>query len=316
MNSLDRWSSSLAPESKKMSAATLFSTFYSFKGGVGRTLTLVNTAVELTRRGYSVIIWDMDIEAPGIQHIPFFDKLAGKIKGGFVDIAVEFIQDDFKDINHEKLDEFLITHPDNTNLCLLPAGNLDNARDYSQKLSDIHWDKLFGVGKKWNFGFHLFELIRRDILNHHPDFVLIDSPTGYTDIGGVCCFKLPDVVFMVFNYSSRHLKGLRDIYNAFTNTDWLREIREDNHLKTYMIASAVPMDRPDLRKTQKTLWMNNYPPGFTIHAEIPFNMEMAFNETVWPAEYPDHQFCRYYKQVADILLEERKNMGNEKSPMK
>ncbi|MCK4760840.1 MAG: P-loop NTPase [Candidatus Aminicenantes bacterium] len=60
-----------------MSDSTLFATFYSFKGGVGRSLTLVNTAVELTRRGHSVIIWDMDIEAPGIQDIPYFEKMAG-----------------------------------------------------------------------------------------------------------------------------------------------------------------------------------------------------------------------------------------------
>jgi cellulose biosynthesis protein BcsQ len=44
-----------------MAFETLFATFYSFKGGVGRSLTLVNTAVELTDRGHHVIIWDLDI---------------------------------------------------------------------------------------------------------------------------------------------------------------------------------------------------------------------------------------------------------------
>jgi len=38
-------------------------TFYSFKGGVGRTMALVNTAAELARRGRKVLVVDFDLEA-------------------------------------------------------------------------------------------------------------------------------------------------------------------------------------------------------------------------------------------------------------
>ena len=42
-------------------------TFYSFKGGVGRSMALINVAAELARRGKRVIVVDFDLEAPGLD---------------------------------------------------------------------------------------------------------------------------------------------------------------------------------------------------------------------------------------------------------
>jgi len=42
-------------------------TFYSFKGGVGRTMALVNVAVELALQGKRVVAVDFDLEAPGLD---------------------------------------------------------------------------------------------------------------------------------------------------------------------------------------------------------------------------------------------------------
>ncbi|HEX4960692.1 MAG TPA: AAA family ATPase [Thermoanaerobaculia bacterium] len=43
-------------------------TFYSYKGGVGRTLALVNTAHVLALEGWRVLMVDFDLEAPGMTH--------------------------------------------------------------------------------------------------------------------------------------------------------------------------------------------------------------------------------------------------------
>jgi len=43
-------------------------TFYSFKGGVGRTMSLVNVAHLLARDGFRVLLVDFDLEAPGMTH--------------------------------------------------------------------------------------------------------------------------------------------------------------------------------------------------------------------------------------------------------
>ena len=42
-------------------------TFYSWKGGVGRTMALANVGVQLTRRGKRVLLVDWDLEAPGLE---------------------------------------------------------------------------------------------------------------------------------------------------------------------------------------------------------------------------------------------------------
>ena len=43
-------------------------TFYSYKGGVGRTMALVNTAHVLAREGWRVLMVDFDLEAPGMTY--------------------------------------------------------------------------------------------------------------------------------------------------------------------------------------------------------------------------------------------------------
>src|SRR5882724_3937262 len=53
-------------------------TFYSYKGGVGRTFALANIAVLLARRGKRVLLMDWDLEAPGL-HRYFKPHLPGEL---------------------------------------------------------------------------------------------------------------------------------------------------------------------------------------------------------------------------------------------
>ncbi len=43
-------------------------TFYSYKGGVGRTMALANVAVLIAQWKYKVLIVDWDLEAPGLEY--------------------------------------------------------------------------------------------------------------------------------------------------------------------------------------------------------------------------------------------------------
>jgi MinD-like ATPase involved in chromosome partitioning or flagellar assembly len=52
-------------------------TFYSYKGGVGRSMALANMAVILTRWGKRVLIVDWDLEAPGLEYF-FCNRIAQK----------------------------------------------------------------------------------------------------------------------------------------------------------------------------------------------------------------------------------------------
>ncbi|WP_040334062.1 AAA family ATPase [Candidatus Magnetobacterium casense] len=51
----------------KMSSGMVI-TFYSYKGGVGRSFILANVSVLLSKWGYRVLCIDWDLEAPGLSH--------------------------------------------------------------------------------------------------------------------------------------------------------------------------------------------------------------------------------------------------------
>src|ERR1700730_17613040 len=86
-------------------------TFYSYKGGVGRTLALVNTAFRLASRGKRVFVLDFDLEAPGVDAFTLFRD--GQSRSGIVEYISSFIAEE----KIEPLDGFVSeidpgkTHP-------------------------------------------------------------------------------------------------------------------------------------------------------------------------------------------------------------
>ena len=63
-------------------------TFYSFKGGTGRTMALANVAWILAANGKRVLIADWDLESPGLHRFfqPFMDANVGE-RPGIVDFV-------------------------------------------------------------------------------------------------------------------------------------------------------------------------------------------------------------------------------------
>src|SRR5256885_1401168 len=66
-------------------------TFYSYKGGVGRSLLLANVAKYLARFGQKVFVMDFDLEAPGLSYKFQLDRVIGDgTFSGVVDYITEF----------------------------------------------------------------------------------------------------------------------------------------------------------------------------------------------------------------------------------
>ncbi len=63
-------------------------TFYSYKGGVGRSMALANTAVLLARQGKRVLVVDWDLEAPGLERYFTYFKSEDPNKG-LLDLLIE-----------------------------------------------------------------------------------------------------------------------------------------------------------------------------------------------------------------------------------
>jgi hypothetical protein len=71
------------------SAGGAIVTFYSYKGGVGRTMALANVAVQLSRKGSRVLMVDWDLEGPGLVNYFISEEAQQKAK-----VSVTPAQDD------------------------------------------------------------------------------------------------------------------------------------------------------------------------------------------------------------------------------
>ena len=64
-------------------------TFYSYKGGVGRTSALMNCAYRLAEMGKRVFVLDFDLEAPGVDSFELSQSNASR--PGLVEYIARFM---------------------------------------------------------------------------------------------------------------------------------------------------------------------------------------------------------------------------------
>jgi tetratricopeptide (TPR) repeat protein len=195
-------------------------TFYSYKGGVGRSLALTNIAVRLSELGQRVCIIDFDLDAPGL-HFKFKNYALSKgIERGLVDYIYRFSSE--KIVDPDLADYTVTLKPAATiftPITLIPAGNIDSP-EYWKKLAMINWAELFYSEQSQGVSFFL-DLKARIEKAFQPDFLLIDSRTGITDISGITLRLLADqvVIFCINNKenlfgSKKIIKSLISPHNA------------------------------------------------------------------------------------------------------
>lgn len=179
-------------------------TFYSFKGGVGRTMALVNTAVELAKRKKRVLIVDFDLEAPGIS--TYQGLTCDADVSGVVDYVTEYIKNNKAPVAKDFITKCENISPDIGEIFFMGPGRQDS--EYGKRLHQINWQELY----REHEGFLLFEDLKAQWRAQiKPDYVLIDSRTGHTDIGGICTRQLPDAVVVMFLPNRQNLVGLTKI---------------------------------------------------------------------------------------------------------
>jgi hypothetical protein len=193
-------------------------TFYSYKGGVGRSLLVANTARYLSILGKSVFAVDFDLEAPGLHykfHLGSNEEAISPLPG-VIDILSNFLQSgEFSD----QLDPFttsLPVAPEAGKIRVMRAGAAPSA-DYWRALSRINWHDLFYGTNPVGAPFFL-ELQERVRHEFNPDFLLIDARTGITDMGGVATTLLPDTVVCLGLAGAEHLDGLRAVMHGIYRT--------------------------------------------------------------------------------------------------
>ena len=202
--------------------------FYSYKGGVGRSLALTNLAVYLAQFGATVAMVDFDLEAPGLHYkirpdvcIDIESRgiagLLADVSRGVPDSELEF--DLAIDISEHAATLEVQAQPleqPHGQLLLLPAGN-PMVPAYWHDLAAIDWDRLFtGSGRRGVAT--LSRLKERLIEQYQPDVLLVDSRTGITPGGGVSTTLLPDVVVTMMLNTPEHVDGSRLVVSAVTTS--------------------------------------------------------------------------------------------------
>jgi len=209
-------------------------TFYSYKGGTGRTMALANVAWILAANGKRVLAVDWDLESPGLHRYfhPFLTDKKLRSSRGVIDLIRDFATaavdpraafdspDWFRryaDVEREAV-SLAWRFPGLGVIDLLPAGQQDPS--YSGAVSTFDWPAFY---ERLNGGIFLQAL--RDNIREHYDYVLIDSRTGLSDTAGICTVHLPDVVVDCFTLSEQSIDGAVSVAESIVSQRLEERIR-------------------------------------------------------------------------------------------
>lgn len=205
--------------------------FYSFKGGLGRTTSLVLTAIQLARQGKKVALLDFDLEAPGLATLFSSDFPDIEEFKGVTDFIVDTMATRFESNKLEignyyyNINKQEIVGNLGGELMIFPAALMnENENSYLSKFSKVN--ATFQSNQTSPIDI-LLEIIETDL---KPDFMLIDTRTGLNDLGGLFLTRYATKSFLFFYGNRQNMFGLESI---------LPKIKQQN-LKFYLVNSPVP----------------------------------------------------------------------------
>ena len=160
-------------------------TFYSLRGGVGRTTALAAAARILASRGRRVVAIDMDFEAPGLPYV--FGLPEPEAQVGAVHILLALERGDEVDVR-----DHMQRASEVEELYCIPAGQL--GPEYAQRLQLIEPDIWYREAPN---PLHLF-VDRVAASTVKPDFILLDARTGISPISAPLLFDVADLAVVCF----------------------------------------------------------------------------------------------------------------------
>ncbi|WP_424361400.1 KGGVGR-motif variant AAA ATPase [Methylocystis parvus] len=215
-------------------------TFYSYKGGVGRTMAVANVAFLAALNGYKVLVMDWDLEAPGLYYhfrslleapeakalrdapgvLNLFWDWASSIDAAQTDNEVDRVFERFAEgsvfeesvrnilpynmFGHDGKLDFV-----NAGSPLIPTPEL---RPYEDALAHFSWPSFF----EDQAGGSLIETLRSWAKRNY-DFILLDSRTGLADVAGICTMQIPDSVALCFILNRQNIDGISKVSAAIRN---------------------------------------------------------------------------------------------------
>lgn len=286
-------------------------TFYSYKGGVGRTMAMANVAVLLALRGLKVLVVDWDLEAPGLERYFGYFTVNPPKDGGLLALLQQQKRGSRGHyIPHlARVSGEVGSRP--IHLDLLPSGR-ETYREYLPVLEGFDWENYFEEGGG-DFIEELRSQWRRDY-----DITLIDSRTGLSDTGGICTIQLPDAVVALFTANYQSLYGVRDTMELVLSARE-RLAYDRMHLPVLPIPARYSQD---METPEATEWLGRIaevlgpfyqdwlpagvsPRQMSQDLRIPQVDAFGFGEKLATVEQElptGHSLAAVYGRIADLLM--------------
>ncbi len=229
-------------------------TFYSYKGGVGRSMAMANVADILARRGARVLMIDFDLEAPGLEQYFQIHQPSARRHLGLLDLLLEFkhamsvgsgeaASADFRDVRRFILPVYERLPGDGC-LDLLPAGEREDPAQlerYALNVRSFDWQDFYF---NWE-GELFFEWLRGQLVPERYDLVLVDSRTGVTEMGGICAYQLGDVIVMMCAANHQNVRGTQNVAADFLSPQVLA-LRQNRPPQIVVVPARIEQRRQEL----------------------------------------------------------------------
>lgn len=264
-------------------------TFYSFKGGVGRSMALANIAAHLAENGKNVLVVDFDLEAPGLS-LMFPTKADIP---GVLEFVHEYKESGVSPDVREYCYKVSLRNPASS-LWVMPASR--PMGDNTAALASIDWNDLYTHGN----GYLMIEDLKQQWKEYlGVDYVLVDSRTGHTDVEGICTRQLPDALVVLFYPNVQNLAGVSDVTRRVRD----HVLTSKRTIEPLFVASNVPDldDEHEVLANMLNRFQNSlgYPSlDGTIHH---YPSLMLLEDPIWITSRPKTRLAREYREVADRI---------------
>ncbi len=278
--------------------------FYSYKGGVGRTQLLANIAAYLCFfEQKRILVIDWDLEAPGIDYYLKIDRK--NIQKGLIDVFTDYtahlLANAGKPIKSEELpfldQSYILNSPLSTNggiIDYIAAGNYNNP-NYYIKVEDFNWYQFYNTQ-----GGNVFvEFLKQKLKKLPYDFIFIDSRTGVTDYSGICNIQFPDINVVVVAPNEQNMTGAKEMTDRIINSPYMQVRIDDKALRQPIILPilsrldlTVERESERLQQNMNTIFgeviantltlLNRVPNimGYIGNTLLYHTIEMAYSEQI------------------------------------
>ncbi|MFE2429474.1 FxSxx-COOH system tetratricopeptide repeat protein [Streptomyces sp. NPDC059373] len=259
-------------------------TFYSQKGGTGRTMAMANVAWILASNGYRVLASDWDIEAPGLHRYfhPFLPSTTVTATTGVLNLFADYVAD-WRNSTQSETDlrqhhARVLPHAVSLNWAFPGGGTLDYLSagrqdgEYVTNLMDFSWREFTEQFKSERF----LDALRHDMKTHY-DYTFIDSRAGVSDLVALCTLDLPDVLVNCFTMSSQSIEGAAGMARSIARDTYPRAVRI---LPVAMRVNGGQDSRLTAARELVRASFPELPARYWAGMEIPHHPDYTYEETL------------------------------------